>query len=72
MVLVPVVGFAVPWRDRASQADAARVVVAILMEKALYKQLWLGEVQGQLSQIEQQGKMLSFLFSRLCVSLGLA
>lgn len=69
MVRVPVVGFAMPWCDRASQADAARVVVAMLVEKALYKQLWLGEELGKLSQIGQQAKMLSSLFSWLCVSL---
>lgn len=33
------VGFGVQWRDRASQADGACVVVVVAAGKALYKQL---------------------------------
>lgn len=33
------VRFGVQWRDRASQADGACVVVVVAVGKALYKQL---------------------------------
>lgn len=63
-----------PWCDRASQADAACVVVAMLVEKALYKQLLAalaGRRAGAVLPDWTSGKnAVLFVFMALCFLCG--